>query len=206
MKIIVSLLSIASMFLTGFSTCAQSYLSTSSDFDRHHALMLLTLPVETYGNPIIHSLPNFSDNFATPFLEAGFKIIDRSATPSEASRLGLDLDKRIEEKNVANLASALHVDAVFLSSVAYTFVPAESGVIPSSYSNVADSTGKGREISAKGPEEYNRGERYVMTSLSARLIDVKNMTTLLSAYVEPCGQSLNFILVNMLREKLSGKD
>jgi hypothetical protein len=123
------------------------------------------------GNPMVHVLPNFADDFATPFMEAGFRVVDRSAAQSEAIKLGLDLDKGIDERNVPALANALKVDAIFLSTAAYTFVPAESGVIPSSYNKVADSTGKVREVSAKGPEEYNRGEHYVLSSLSARLVD-----------------------------------
>ncbi len=204
MKTLITIVLLFSFSFIGCNTCTQSHLTASKDFNKSQSLSILILPATVNGNPMLRILPNFSDDFATPFLEAGFKIIDRTAAQSEAVKLGLDLDKGIEDKNVPALASNLHVDAILLSSAAYTFIPAESGIIGSSYNKVADSTGKVREVSAKGPEEYNRGEHYVLTSLSARLIDARNMSTLLSAYVEPCGgQSVNLQLVNMLRENFN---
>jgi hypothetical protein len=207
MKTCIILFSLASVFFIGCGTCSQCHLTASHDFKKSQSLTLLILPVTTNGNPNIHVLPNLSDDFATPFMEAGYKVVDRSAAQSEAIKLGLDLDKGIEDKNVPALALSLHVDAILLSSAAYTFIPAESGIIPSTYNKVADSTGKVREVSVKGPEEYNRSEHYSLTSLSARLIDARNMSTMLSAYIEPCGgKSVNARLVEMLQEKLSGKD
>jgi hypothetical protein len=207
MKIYPLLFSAASLLFIGCATCTQCHLTASPSFNAKQPLSILILPVMANGNPMVHVLPNYSDDIATPFMEAGFRVVDRSAAQSEAIKLGLDLDKGIEEKNVPALASALKVDAIFLSTAAYTFIPAESGVIGSSYNKVTDSTGKVREVSAKGPEEYNRGEHYVLSSLSGRLIDTRNMTALLSAYIEPCGgEAVNTRLVNMLRQKLTGKD
>ena len=206
MKIFATLVFVSAYFFTGCNTCTQCHLSASPSFNSKQSLTLLILPVTANGNPNVHSLPNYSDDITTPFLEAGFKIVDRSAADAAASKLGLNLAEGIEEKNVKSLAAALNVDAVLLSSVAYTFIPAESGVTPSSYNKVTDSTGKVREVSAQGPGEYSRSEHYVISSLSSRLIEAKNMTTLLTAYIEPCnGKEVNTQLVAMLREKLTAK-
>ena len=207
MKIFAALFLASSLFFIGCSNCSQCHLTTSPSFNNKQSLTLLILPVTTNGNPNVTSLPNYSDDITTPFLEAGFKIVDRSAAEVAASKLGLSLNDGIAEKNVKALASALNVDAILLSSVAYAFIPAESGVTPSSYNKVTDSTGKVREVSAQGPGEYNRSEHYAITSMSSRLIEAKSMTTLLTAYVEPCdGKAVNAQLVSMLREELTGKD
>ena len=169
-------------------------------------MTLLILPVTTNGNPMVHVLPNYSDDFATPFLEAGYKIIDRTAAQSEAQKLGLDLEKGIEDKNVPALAAALKVDAIFLSSIAYAFVPAESGTTPATFNTVTDKKGKVTEVNVQGSSKYSHAEEYVMTSMSSRLVDAKTMTTLLTAYVEPCGgKGVNTRLVDMLRDKQIGR-
>ena len=197
----------AGFFFTGCAVCNQCHITSSRSLDPGKQLKVLVLPVTTNGNPTVATLPNYSDDISTALIESGFHVIDRIAAEEEAANLGLDLRAGIADKDVKALAAALNVDAVMLASIAYAFQPAESGTTPYVMNTVTDSTGKIRNVSVKGAGEYQRSERYVMTSMSARMIDARTMQTLMSAYAVPAyGKGVNTWMVEMLREKLAYED
>src|SRR5689334_11260972 len=100
MNLLRSLLLLSAALFIGCNTCSQCHLTSSPSFNSRQTMTLLILPVTANGNPGLSQLPNFSDDISTPFLESGYRLIDRSAAKSEALKLGLDFDKGIDEKNI----------------------------------------------------------------------------------------------------------
>jgi hypothetical protein len=159
------------------------------------------------GNPNTQTMPTYSDEISAVFLRAGYRVIDRSAVASQAKGMNINLVKGVDDKDIKPLAQALGVDAIFLGSLTYNYVPGESGTKPATFNSVTDSTGKVRTVEAEGESKYNRDSYYAITSMSARLIDARSMTTIMTGYAEPCGgKGVDRWFVDMLKEKMGVKD
>jgi hypothetical protein len=199
-------LSLISVLFIGCAYCPQCELTTSKGFDAKQPMKVLVMPVTANGNPFVQTHPNYSDALAKVFLKAGYTVVDRSVIAFKAKELGISIDDKIEDINMQQLAKSAGVDAVLLSSVAYHRVAAASGSQPATFNSETDTLGR-VTISASGGSTYNRSEYYDVTSMSARLVDLGSMNTLLTAYSIPCGgKGVLTWITKMLDEKLNREE
>lgn len=184
-----------------------SKLTKTAGFDQQSPLRILVLPFKIEGRPGSDVQNAYADDISATLLSLGHQTIDRTFVSGAAQELGIDIRNGIPDKDIIPIAKKVNADAVFLGTVEYFFLPAEEINTPASVNSRTDSSGKIKNIDVRGSSSEFHGEHYAEHSISARIVSVKDGSTLVSSFI-PCDYrfgTLNSLLASIMNDQLPQK-
>lgn len=198
-----SKLLVGTMFLIFlFSSCSKSLvnLTISPNCPNPKQTRIAVLPMLVEGNPERKQEASLSDKFAIKLMELGYQVVDRSIVESQMAELKINYDKPLSFTQMKQIADALKVDALFMSTLTYVFRAATSESEGSGYGD--------RNYGSVNASSKSIGGMYFPTSESIKIINPVTSETYLTGYV-PQSMDGSYMMsdeiIKVLSEKLSEK-